>query len=117
MSIRQKLASRADRTGLLTPRAAALATATPATTTRPTGRSGRAPAKRQGEVLRPGSAAAAAGTAVAADAVAEADVPAANGAARAASGATKRAASASGAKRPPPRPRKGKGKGKGGRRH
>ncbi|HEY5250971.1 MAG TPA: protein translocase subunit SecF [Acidimicrobiales bacterium] len=115
VNIRQKLANRADRTGLLTPRAAAVATATAPSTARAAGRSGKAPAKRQGEVLRPGNAGSRA--AAAADTVAEPDVPAANGAARPASGATKRPASASGARRPPPRPRKGKGKGKGGRRH
>ena len=114
VNIRQKLANRADRTGLLTPRAAALSTATAATTPRAaTGRRG-APVKRQGQVLRPGSAAQT--RAVVPDVV---DVPddevAANGAARPAAAAAKRPASAS-ARRPPPRPRKGKGKGKGGKR-
>jgi preprotein translocase subunit SecF len=115
VSIRQKLASRADRTGLLTPRAAALTTVTAASTARATGRSGRpTPAKRQGDVLRPGSGARPAPATT--DAVDHGDVPAANGAARPAGGTAKRPASASGARRPPPRPRKGKGKGKGGRR-
>jgi preprotein translocase subunit SecF len=128
-NIRQKLASRADRQGLLTPRAAALATAGATASARPAGRPGRgAPAKRAGEVLRPGAAARTAAPARAARAVAPADdglidddmamadengaTP--NGAKRPA-GAAKRPAG-SGARRPPPRPRKGKGKGKGGRR-
>ena len=121
INIRQKLASRADRTGLLTPRAAALSTVTASSAARgSTGRSGgrtSAASKRQGEVLRPGSAARAT-AAVAADIdVPEEELSTANGAARPAGGAAKRPASASGARRPPPRPRKGKGKGKGGRRH
>ncbi len=56
INIRSKLESRADRTGLLTPKAAALLTATATGTS---GRSGRArvtPVKRQGQVLRPGGA-------------------------------------------------------------
>ncbi len=121
VNIRQKLANRADRTGLLTPRAAALSTASTSSAARATGRGGRAaPAKRQGEVLRPGSAARAATasrpTATPDVAGADEDAATANGAARPAGGAAKRPASASGARRPPPRPRKGKGKGKGGRR-
>jgi preprotein translocase subunit SecF len=131
-NIRSKLASRADRTGLLTPRAAALTTVTAASAARATGRGrGPAPSKRQGgQVLRPG-AAARTGTGTSAGAVTstpdelsvhDEDVAAngagraGNGAARPAGGAAKRPASASGARRPPPRPRKGKGKGKGGRR-
>jgi preprotein translocase subunit SecF len=120
-NIRTKLANRADRTGLLTPRAAALTTVTATAAARATGR-GRAPAasKRQGEVLRPGSAARAgsgtAGSGAGEMAVADDEVATANGAARPAAGAAKRPGSASGARRPPPRPRKGKGKGKGGRR-
>ena len=121
VNIRQKLANRADRTGLLTPRAAALSTASTSSAARATGRGGRAaPAKRQGEVLRPGSATRA-GTASRPAATpdvagADEDAATANGAARPAGGTAKRPASASGARRPPPRPRKGKGKGKGGRR-
>jgi preprotein translocase subunit SecF len=115
VGIRQKLANRADRTGLLTPRAAALTTATAPSTARATGRSGRPiPAKHQGDVLRPGSGARTAPATV--DPAAAEDVPVSNGAARPAGGTAKRPASASGARRPPPRPRKGKGKGKGGRR-
>jgi preprotein translocase subunit SecF len=122
VNIRQKLANRADRTGLLTPRAAALSTATAASAARTVTPRGRGPAKRQaqGEVLRPGSAtraaAATAATAGAADVVESgAGAATANGAARA-GGAAKRPASGSAARRPPPRPRKGKGKGKGGKR-
>ena len=126
-NIRQKLANRADRVGLLTPRAAALAMASGQSSGRSTGRGGRAPATdRPGEVLRPGSAArrsagARAGSAVRASPAAPAADPAVveeNG--RAANGATRPAPAkrpaASGARRPQPRPRKGKGKGKGGRR-
>jgi preprotein translocase subunit SecF len=114
VNIRQKLANRADRTGLLTPRAAALSTATAATTPRAaTGRRG-VPAKRQGEVLRPGSAART-GAPMPGDGGLEEDEVATNGATRPAGGATRRPASAS-ARRPAPRPRKGKGKGKGGKR-
>jgi preprotein translocase subunit SecF len=127
INIRQKLANRADRTGLLTPRAAAMSTAAPATAVRAaTGRKGPA-AKRQGEVLRPGSAArgtagsrpgAAAGAPPSAAATAaDGDEVATNGAARPSGATAKRPASASGARRPQqPRPRKGKGKGKGGKR-
>ncbi|HXQ60989.1 MAG TPA: protein translocase subunit SecF [Acidimicrobiales bacterium] len=122
-NIRQKLANRADRAGLLTPRAAALSTASSTSTARATGRGGRGPAsKRQGEVLRPGSAArarTASGPAPATpDAVAvdDEDIDSSNGAARPGGAAAKRPAGASGARRPPPRPRKGKGKGKGGKR-
>jgi preprotein translocase subunit SecF len=119
INIRQKLANRADRTGLLTPRAAALSTATGSSQARSTGRASAA-SKRQGEVLRPGSAAragsAARSAAPVADELVDDDGATTNGAARPAGGAAKRPASASGARRPPPRPRKGKGKGKGGRR-
>jgi preprotein translocase subunit SecF len=118
INIRQKLASRADRTGLLTPRAAALSTASaPAAARAATGRKGP-PAKRQGEVLRPGSAArGAAAAAAAASADDDGAEVATNGAARPAGATAKRPASASGARRPQqPRPRKGKGKGKGGKR-
>jgi preprotein translocase subunit SecF len=110
VNIRQKLANRADRTGLLTPRAAAMTTVSATTAARSTGR-GRAPApsKRQGEVLRPGSAsrAGAAGD----TAVTDDEVLTTNGAGRPAGGTAKKSSSASGARRPPPRPRKGKGKG------
>ena len=114
INIRQKLANRADRTGLLTPRAAALSTVTGPSQARSTGRASAA-SKRQGEVLRPGSAARPVAAATADESVDD-DVATANGAPRRAGGAAKRPASASGARRPPPRPRKGKGKGKGGRR-
>jgi len=117
INIRQKLANRADRTGLLTPRAAALSTASGPSQARSTGR-GRGPAasKRQGEVLRPGSAARPASASAAASVPDEGEGPdegvaTGYGAARPATGAAKRPASASGARRPPPRPRKGKGKG------
>jgi preprotein translocase subunit SecF len=122
-NIRTKLANRADRAGLLTPRAAALTTVTASAAARAAGRGGRGPtpSKRQGEVLRPGSASRARTTSapVSPDpaAVGDEDGATGNGAARPAGGAAKRPASASGARRPPPRPRKGKGKGKGGRRH
>ncbi len=122
VNIRQKLANRADRTGLLTPRAAALSTSTTGSTTRATGRAGRAAPKRQGEVLRPGSAGRTAAGARPAVPIpdeapgADEEAVTTNGSARPAGGTAKRPASASGARRPPPRPRKGKGKGKGGRR-
>jgi preprotein translocase subunit SecF len=121
INIRQKLANRADRTGLLTPRAAALTTVTATAATRAAARSAKAAPK--GQVLRPGSAAArtaaartAASTAAAPAATnGEADldeeVVTANGAGRPTRPAAKRPAGASGARRPPPKPRKGKGKG------
>jgi len=119
INIRTKLANRADRTGLLTPRAAALTTVTASAQSRAATGRGRAPAsKRQGDVLRPGSANRAAASAPAATAAADEGVDVVtngaargNGAARPAGGAVKKSASASGARRPPPRPRKGKGKG------
>ena len=118
INIRQKLANRADRTGLLTPRAAALSTASAGSSQRATGRGGRSPAasKRQAEVLRPGSARRATSTPSEVEVAADEEVVTGNGAGRPAAGVAKRPASASGARRPPPRPRKGKGKGKGGKR-
>jgi preprotein translocase subunit SecF len=120
-TIRQRLASRAERE-LLTPRAAALAAAAGASRGR--GRPGRPGTGRQSELLRPGAGArrpAAAGS----GSVNGADQPGEEGAgdgagpprsAGARSGSGQRSP-ASGARRPPPRPRKGGGKGRrGGRR-
>jgi len=125
INIRQKLANRADRTGLLTPRAAALTTVTATAAARgATGRGGgRAPAaaKRPGQsaVLRPGSAARTAARPAAPEPedidLDDEVVATGNGATPPTRPAAKKPA-ASGARRPPPRPRKGKGKGKGGRR-
>jgi len=125
INIRQKLANRADRTGLLTPRAAALTTVTATAAARgATGRGGgRAPAaaKRQGQgaVLRPGSAARTAARPAAPEPddidLEDEVLSTGNGATPPTRPAAKKPAS-SAARRPPPRPRKGKGKGKGGRR-
>jgi preprotein translocase subunit SecF len=119
-NIRQKLANRADRVGLLTPRAAALSMATAGSGSgRATARPGRAAAasKRSGTVLRPGATTMAPSAALAPDAEIAPDegLVRPNGPPRPAGGPVKRPA-ASGARRPPPRPRKGKGKGKGGKR-
>ncbi|MGH9030107.1 MAG: protein translocase subunit SecF [Acidimicrobiales bacterium] len=133
VSIRQKLANRADRTGLLTPRAAALLTATSAGgVSRPGPRPSKAAAKgrsaqaRKAAVLRPGAANAAksARTAVTqTESVEDFDEAASNGsgdgkaAPQRAAGAAKRPAAASSQPgRPAPRPRKGKGTRKGRRR-
>jgi preprotein translocase subunit SecF len=142
VGIRQKLASRADRTGLLTPRAAAMLSAASAGGQRSGGRAvagkavkGRpapAAAKRSG-VLRPAAATAAAKRA--ATTVAEPDADddldleeaeadgAGNGqrAPKTAAGAAKRTGAGGGggggqARRPGPRPRKSKGSRKGRRR-
>jgi preprotein translocase subunit SecF len=119
INIRQKLANRADRVGLLTPRAAALsmATATGGSARAATRAAARAApaAKRSGEVLRPGSAPRAAAPVTEAEVVADEELVTPNGAPRRAGTAAKRPA-ASGGGRPAPRPRKGKGKGKGGKR-
>ncbi len=121
VSIRQKLANRADRAGILTPRAAAaMAMAGGGGGGRPaSARAGRdgAGTKRPGGVLKPGSARMreAAGNG-------QGDVDAEEAGAAATAGATAGAArrpgggGASGARRPPPRPRKGKGGKRGGRR-
>jgi preprotein translocase subunit SecF len=125
-SIREKLATRADRTGILTPKAAALMTAS-ATGTAARAR-GRTPAPgpdRTAAVLRPGSAKSAT---AAKSAKKPAVVPAGdlddedlgpgpdgsdtsgNGAAKpAAGGGGGSATTPPGARRPPPRPRKKKG--------
>ena len=117
VSIRQKLANRADRTGLLTPRAAALTTATAPSTARATGRSGRPdPGQAPGRGAPTGERRPEPAPATDRSRRRRRDGPVANGAARPAGGTAKRPAGASGARRPPPRPRKGKGKGKGGRR-
>lgn len=120
-TIRQKLANRAERSGLLTPRAAALQmAAATGGAARPTARPtrGASAPRRSTDVLRPGTSrppGAAAGPApAAADAGMVGDeVVAPNGSTR--PPATGRPAAA-GARRPPPRPRKGKGGKKGGKR-
>jgi preprotein translocase subunit SecF len=114
-NIRQKLANRADRTGVLTPRAAAaLALTGGGSSGRAPARSDGAPGRRQSGVLKPGAArlrdeagngagGLEAGTAAASSGGrADARPPGSGGPA--------------GARRPPPRPRKGKGTKKGGRR-
>ena len=110
-TIRQRLATRAERAELLTPRAAALALASASGSTRGQARVGRAPARRPNEVLRPG-----AGGQARAPAATDYDddVPASTAPPRSGGGARP---AAPGARRPPPRPRQGGGKGrKGGRR-
>ncbi|HUC36217.1 MAG TPA: protein translocase subunit SecF [Acidimicrobiales bacterium] len=137
VSIRQKLATRADRTGLLTPRAAAiLAVASTSGSARPGGRGAggaRSQARgrpvpagaRRGAVLRPGAAAR--GRATATAEVPQQVADGANGADGADDGRAEPRAqttakrpgaggSASQPRRPAPRPRKGKGSRKGRRR-
>jgi preprotein translocase subunit SecF len=140
VSIRQKLANRADRTGILTPRAAAMLATAGATAggrggARPSSARGaskkpQAPGARRQGVIRPGSAEAArpARTAVTEPGTPGEDLSAAgvgggNGAgdgrvgAQPSTGAAKRPASGAGQPRgPAPRPRKGKGSRKGRRR-
>jgi preprotein translocase subunit SecF len=112
-SIRQRLATRAERE-LLTPRAAALATAAAAGSGRGGARPSKGAQRRQGEVLRPGARRpSGTGAAAPADSGDEAAAPA--GPARAGAGGA-RPGGASGARRPPPRPRKGSKGRKGGRR-
>ncbi|HUY64458.1 MAG TPA: protein translocase subunit SecF [Acidimicrobiales bacterium] len=123
-TIRQRLASRAERTDLLTPRAAALASAAASGGAARAARSARAPARRQGEVLRPGRggrpASPATSSAPAADDTVDDEPDPGSQSPRAGGGRTgagQRPGGATGARRPPPRPRKGGGKGrKGGRR-
>lgn len=116
-TIRQRLANRAERE-LLTPKAAALASATGAASGRGRARAGRATAGRPGEVLRPGAGArrsAPSGAAAPVDDDSEDGPPVPAAGAR--SGSRPRPASSSGGRRPQPRPRKGGGKGRrGGRR-
>jgi len=134
-SIRQKLANRADRTGLLTPRAAAMLTAvgTSGATRAQTGGATRAPARgrpaeRRAPVLRPGAAGAkvpkgapagTVGTQTAEEIEEEVSDGAGDGrAARARPSAPAARAGTSGSqvRRPAPRPRKNKGSRKGRRR-
>jgi preprotein translocase subunit SecF len=111
-TIRQRLASRADRE-LLTPRAAALAGTSSSGGGRARSRSGRPAPGRAGEVLRPGAARR---TGPAAAPAGGDDPPAEAGAGTTGASQGPRPG-ASGARRPPPRPRKGGGKGRrGGRR-
>ena len=108
-TIRQRLASRAERSELLTPRAAALASAAAGAPGRAAARPSKAAARRQGEVLRPGA------RRPAAEAGDDEEAGPTTAPARAGGGTTRPAGG--GARRPPPRPRKGGGKGKkGGRR-
>ncbi|MHB8329781.1 MAG: protein translocase subunit SecF [Acidimicrobiales bacterium] len=125
-TIRQRLASRAERSELLTPRAAALASAAASGASNRAGaRTGRNANRRQGEVLRPGAA-----SRPAAPTVGPGETNGPSGGTDAESGPGQeamparagggspggRGAGAGGPRRPPPRPRKGsKGK-KGGRR-
>jgi preprotein translocase subunit SecF len=116
-TIRQRLASRAERGELLTPRAAALAGAGGPAGGRGRGRAGRPQGARPGEVLRPGASSRRSGGPVAGspdEDVVDGD-DAAAGAAPAARQGTR--PGAAGARRPPPRPRKGGGnRRRGGRR-
>jgi preprotein translocase subunit SecF len=109
-TIRQRLESRGDRAGLLTPAAAALAMAGagPGST-----RASKAAAGRSPGTLRPGTAKGGSrpkAGASAASAKGATGSPSPQGAAAAAGGA--RPTAGTGARRPPPRPRKGGGKGK-----
>ena len=111
IAIRQRLETRGDRIGVLTP------TSVAAMTTAGAGRAGRRATPKTTGVIRPGASRA------------PARQPAGTGAARqgaptgagaAANAPAPRASSAAGSNRPPgtrppPRPRKGKGKGKGGK--
>jgi preprotein translocase subunit SecF len=134
-NIRQKLASRADRTGLLTPRAAALLAATGTSDgsrqiSRPgrtrTQARGRPPSPQRGALLKPGAATGAKGAATRAAGTETADVLEeevsdvggdGQGAKPRSPGTAKRpGAAASVARRPAPRPRKGKGSRRGRRR-
>jgi preprotein translocase subunit SecF len=105
VAIRQRLESRGDRVGLLTPAAAAALVGAGAGSTR-AGGAKAARATRSG-TIRPGQVQPAQG------------VPAAAGARSTTAGSTSgkatgaRPAASTGARRPPPRPRKGGGKGKG----
>jgi preprotein translocase subunit SecF len=115
-AIRQRLESRGDRVGLLTPAAAALAMAGPVPS-----RQGKGPAAGRSGALRPGAAKGrarptAAGANAARTATGTAGNAAVGGARSAGAGAGARPPSAGGQRRPPPRPRKGGGKGKGKRR-
>ncbi len=138
-NIRLKLMSRADRTGLLTPRAAAeLTAATAQAGSRPVARAGgsRAPARprqgaasaRRSAVIRPGAAAGAnaktsagVGTDTADEIEEEIPEAAGNGdgqvaKARSSGTGTRPGTASSQQRRPQPRPRKGKGSRKGRRR-
>ncbi len=116
VNIRQRLAAKAERE-LLTPRAAALAMAASAGPGRGVARPGRAGARRQGEVLRPGARPSSSTPAPAGDGEEQPGVGRPTGPARAGGGGGQRAAGAGGARRPPPRPSKGSKGRKGGRRH
>jgi preprotein translocase subunit SecF len=116
-TIRQRLANRADRGELLTPRAAALAGAGGPGGGRARARAGRSQAARPGEVLRPGASTrrTSGATAPAVDDDLGEDGDEVTGSAPAPRQGAR--PGAGGARRPPPRPRKGGGKGRrGGRR-
>jgi preprotein translocase subunit SecF len=107
VAIRQRLESRGDRIGLLTPAAAAALVGAAATT----GRAGKAaPARGRAGTLRPGAAKGGAKATTATAAAAGAAGARASGTRPAGAGA--RPSAGGGARRPPPRPRKGGGKGK-----
>ncbi len=133
-NIRQKLATRADRTGLLTPRAAALLVAAGASDgsrqrSRPGGRAqarGRAAPPQRGALLKPRAAASAKGAATRAagtetvEALDEEESEVAGDGQvtkpRSPRTAKRAAGAAPAARRPAPRPRKGKGSRRGRRR-
>jgi hypothetical protein len=120
-NIRQKLANRPDRSGILTPRAAAALALTGGGGGRAPGRSGRdaGPVRRQGGVLKPGAARLREETDDGAGDLNGSGVePAGASSGGGANTPARRPGSGApgGARRPPPRPRKGKGAKKGGRR-
>jgi preprotein translocase subunit SecF len=138
VNIRQKLATRVDRTGLLTPRAAALLAVAggPGGAKQPArsgaikaqGRGRQSPASQRGAVLRPGGSAGvkqkpAQVPGADGDGAELLDAEAPNGAGdgqatkpRPSTGAQRPGGSGSQARRPPPRPRKGKSGSRKGRR-
>ena len=118
-NIRLKLANRADRTGILTPRAAAeLAMAGGGSAGRAPARSDATTGRRQGGVLKPGAARLRDGAGNGAGGLdgSGAEPAAASLGGRADPVRPPGSGAPGGARRPPPRPRKGKGAKKGGRR-
>jgi len=109
ITIREKLANRADRTGILTPKAAALLTVSSGTSaSRARSRGTATTADGGGQVLRPGTAKATQSGKSAKQPVGDGGSAASgNGAESPGSGAA--TASSQGPRRPPPRPRKKKG--------
>ena len=118
-NIRQKLANRADQTGILTPRAAAaLALAGGGSAGRAPARSDATTGRRQGGVLKPGAARLRDGAGNGAGGLdgSGAETAGASLGGRADPARPPGSGTPGGARRPPPRPRKGKGAKKGGRR-